>query len=69
LSVPGASQSSARYDFYRFAGGDARRRQDPAAALAWYGKAERYAPATESRERIEEVRRLVRSGERPLSLP
>ncbi len=65
------SLSTAQYDFYRFGGGDARRRQDVAAALEWYGRAERYAPSAESRERIAVLRERLRSEERltPLERP
>lgn len=54
--------SQARYDYWRFAGGDFRRRGDYAAALDAYLHAERWAPAGMSRARqIEEMRsRLAR---------
>lgn len=52
--------SGGRYDFYRFGAGDARRRQDAPAALASYLKAERYAPAGETRaHQIAELRKLL----------
>ncbi len=52
--------SQARYDFWRFAGGDFRRRGDYAAALDAYLHAERWAPEGESRSRqIEEMRRQL----------
>lgn len=49
--------SPARYDYYRYLGGDLRRRGEPAAALEAYLKAERYAPAgTSRRDKIDELR-------------
>jgi hypothetical protein len=36
--------SEARYDYYRFAGGDAKKRGTPAEALLFYQKAQAYAP-------------------------
>jgi hypothetical protein len=52
---------TARFDYYRFAGGDFRRRLDYEAALGAYERANRYAPPGQSRDdRIEELRRLVR---------
>ncbi|MFO0709371.1 MAG: hypothetical protein U0353_06005 [Sandaracinus sp.] len=54
--------SPARFDYYRFAGGDFRRRLDYEHALHAYEHANRYAPPGESRDdRIEEMRGLVRS--------
>ncbi len=43
------ASTDVRYDFYRFVGGDARRRGDVAAALEAYTKADRYAPEGKSR--------------------
>ncbi len=43
--------SSVRFDYYRFLGGDLRRREQPEAALDAYLKAERYAPPGESRKK------------------
>ena len=53
--------SPVRWDFYRFLGGDLRRRGEPAAALAAYEHAERYAPPGASRKsRIIELRKQLR---------
>lgn len=50
-----------RYDFYRFAGGDFRRRHEYRAALDAYREANRYAPEGESREdRVREMEEAVR---------
>ncbi|HET6340280.1 MAG TPA: hypothetical protein VFG30_44030 [Polyangiales bacterium] len=42
--------SPARWDFYRFLGGDLKRRNEPAAALEAYERGERYAPKGQSRQ-------------------
>ncbi|GAB4197024.1 MAG: hypothetical protein OHK0013_04750 [Sandaracinaceae bacterium] len=53
--------SPGRFDYYRFAGGDFRRRLDYEAALDAYQHANRYAPPGQSRDdRVEEMRALVR---------
>lgn len=50
----------ARFEYYRFLGGDLRRRGEPAAALEAYLKAERYAREGESRaDKIEELRQQL----------
>ncbi len=50
--------SPARWDFYRYVGGDAYRRGMPEAALSAYLKGERYAPEGETRiEKIEKIKR------------
>ncbi|MFO0692474.1 MAG: HTTM domain-containing protein [Polyangiales bacterium] len=51
---------SVRYDYYRFVGGDRRRRGETAAAIAAYRKAYAYAPDGQSRE--ETARKLARLG-------
>ncbi len=52
------AQSESRWDFYRFLGGDLRRRGEPAAALEAYERGERYAPEGQSRQsQIDELRR------------
>lgn len=43
--------SEVRFDYYRFLGGDLRRREQPEAALNAYLKAERYAPPGKSRQK------------------
>jgi len=43
--------SDVRFDYYRYLGGDLRRREQPAAALEAYIKAERYAPPGKSRKK------------------
>jgi hypothetical protein len=53
--------SPVRWDFYRFLGGDLKRRGETAAALAAYEHAERYAPPGASRKsRIIELREQLR---------
>jgi len=53
--------SPVRWDFYRFLGGDLKRRGETAAALAAYEHAEQYAPAGVSRRaRIIELRKQLR---------
>jgi hypothetical protein len=42
--------SPARWDYYRFLGGDLKRRNEPAAALEAYERGERYAPKGQSRQ-------------------
>ncbi len=42
--------SPVRWDFYRYLGGDLRRRHQPEAALTAYEKGERYAPKGDSRQ-------------------
>lgn len=50
----------ARYEYYRFLGGDLRRRGEPAAALEAYLKAERYAREGESRaDKIKELKQQL----------
>jgi len=57
------TQSSVRWDFYRFLGGDLQRRGEDSAALAAYLKGERYAPKSKSRSaRIEELRRKLKAS-------
>jgi hypothetical protein len=52
--------SQARWDFYRFLGGDLKRRGEPAAALEAYERGERYAPKNESRkEQIDGLRKQL----------
>jgi hypothetical protein len=60
-------QTDQRYDYWRFAGGDFRRRGEWAAALDAYTRANRYAPTPEDArtERVEELReRVEREGPR-----
>jgi hypothetical protein len=53
--------SPARFDYYRFAGGDFRRRLQYEEALHAYERSNRYAPPGESRDdRIEEMRAMIR---------
>jgi hypothetical protein len=53
--------SPVRWDFYRYLGGDLKRRGETAAALAAYERGEQYAPAGESRQsRIIELRNQLR---------
>lgn len=53
--------TDARFDFYRFAGGDFRRRLEYEAALESYVRANRYAPPGQRRDdRIEEMRERIR---------
>ena len=53
--------SPARFDYYRFAGGDFRRRLEYEEALHAYERANRYAPPGESRDdRIDEMRAMIR---------
>jgi hypothetical protein len=57
--------SPVRWDFYRFLGGDLKRRNELAAALAAYEHGERYAPPGESRaKKIAELRRELANTER-----
>jgi hypothetical protein len=55
-----------RYDFYRFMGGDARRRGEVEVAIEAYEKAARYAPegkwTKRRQERLEELRRRHAAG-------
>lgn len=52
--------SDVRYDFYRYLGGDLRRRGQPEAALAAYERGERYAPEGQSRKtKIDELRKQL----------
>lgn len=54
------ASSQARWDFYRFLGGDLKRRGEPAAALEAYERGERYAPKDQSRrEQIEDLRKQL----------
>jgi hypothetical protein len=43
--------SEVRFDYYRFLGGDLRRREQPEAALDAYIKAERHSPPGKSRQK------------------
>jgi hypothetical protein len=53
----------ARYDFYRFVGGDATRRRQLDDALIAYGRANTYAPKDEGRwKKVETVKTLLRSS-------
>ncbi len=55
------THGTARYDFYRFAGGDFRRRGEHRAALEAYREANRYAPPGGSREdRVHEMEEAIR---------
>ncbi len=57
------TQGNERYDFYRFAGGDFRRRHEYRQALEAYVEANRYAPPGESREdRVHEMEAAIRNG-------
>ena len=57
--------SPIRFDYYRYAAGDYRRRGDYQTALTLYEKANRYAPEGEDRkERIQEMRRKVKQQDR-----
>ena len=52
--------SPVRWDFYRYLGGDLKRRGELEAALEAYVRGERYAPAGESRgDKIAEIRELL----------
>ena len=58
------AQSSVRYDYYRYLGYDLEARGTLRAALTAYLKAERYAPAGESRkDRIDSLRRKIDATE------
>jgi hypothetical protein len=60
LSVATAGE---RYDYYRFAGGDFRRRHEYRQALEAYRAADRYAPEGESRAtQIQQMEQLIESG-------
>jgi hypothetical protein len=55
------AQSPVRWDFYRFLGGDLKRRGEAEAALAAYEHGEKYAPPGASRaSRITELRKQLR---------
>jgi hypothetical protein len=55
------TQGTERYDFYRFAGGDFRRRGEYENALEAYREANRYAPPGQSREeRVHEMEEAIR---------
>lgn len=55
------TQGEGRYDFYRFGGGDFRRRHEYQNALEAYREANRYAPEGESREaRVHEMEEAIR---------
>ncbi|MCA9530985.1 MAG: HTTM domain-containing protein [Myxococcales bacterium] len=57
------TKTRVRFDYYRWAGADARRRGDYEQALGFYEKANAYAPLGESRDRIErELRQRVEDG-------
>ena len=57
------TRGTERYDFYRFAGGDFRRRHEYRQALEAYVEANRYAPPGESREdRVHEMEDAIRNG-------
>jgi hypothetical protein len=52
--------SQARWDFYRFLGGDLKTRGEPAAALEAYERGERYAPKGQTRKsQIEALRKQL----------
>jgi hypothetical protein len=54
------ANSEARWDFYRFLGGDLKRRGEPEAALEAYERGERFAPKGESRkDQIEALRKQL----------
>ncbi|HKP64767.1 MAG TPA: HTTM domain-containing protein [Polyangiales bacterium] len=54
------ANSETRWDFYRFLGGDLKRRGEPEAALEAYERGERYAPKGESRkDQILDLRRKL----------
>jgi hypothetical protein len=54
------ANSGVRWDFYRYLGGDLRRRAQPEAALRAYEKGERYAPPGQSRQdKIDELKRQL----------
>ena len=56
------TQGTERYDFYRFAGGDFRRRGEYENALEAYREANRYAPPGQSREdRVREMEAAIRA--------
>mgnify|MGYP001261613412 CR=1 FL=1 len=56
-------QGRARYDFYRFVGGDATRRHQLNDALVAYGRANTYAPKDGGRwKKVEKVKTLLRSS-------
>jgi hypothetical protein len=56
----------ARYDFYRFVGGDATRRRQLDDAMLAYGRANTYAPKGEGRwKKVDTVKALLRSGDAP----
>jgi hypothetical protein len=51
------AKSEVRWDFYRYLGGDLRRRGQPEAALTAYLKGERYAPPGDTRQdKIDELK-------------
>lgn len=57
------SWSASRYDFYRLAGGGARRRGERELAIEYYAKAKRYAPAGEwTAKREQNFQRLQAGG-------
>lgn len=61
--VLGADASEVRYDFYRFVGGDSRRRGDYDAARDAYAKARAYAPDRAARARMESrLERIAREA-------
>jgi hypothetical protein len=54
------ARSDVRWDFYRYLGGDLKRRGQPEAALDAYRKGERYAPSGQSRrDKIDELERQL----------
>ncbi|HKU37785.1 MAG TPA: HTTM domain-containing protein [Polyangiales bacterium] len=54
------ANSETRWDFYRFLGGDLKRRGEPEAALEAYERGERYAPKGESRkDQIDALRKQL----------
>jgi hypothetical protein len=58
------AQSTVRYDYYRYLAHDLSSRDELRPALAAYLKAERYAPAGESRrDQIEKLRKRIRQAE------
>jgi hypothetical protein len=65
LLVGMISMTEGRYDYWRFAGGDFRRRAECSRAIAAYQAANRYAPSAADRrdEHITRLRARIESGE------
>ena len=56
------TSGNGRYDFYRFGGGDYRRRHEYRAALEDYRRANAYAPPGEGRDdRVREMDQAIRA--------